>query len=1001
MSSKPSYEELEQRIRELETNHVSRRRIEQALEESEREKTSILDNTPDLIAYFKSPEMKLEWTNKAAVEAIGIPMERLVGNHCYRIWQDRDEPCHDCPVIESFQTGEPGESEKSSPDGRIWLIRSYPVKDEKGSVVGMVELTQNITERKQAQAVLQRRDTILESVSFAAERFLSSISWEENITAILERLGRAAEVSRVYIFENHTGDEGALTSSQLYEWAAPGIEPQIDNPGLQSVPWRARGFGRLEEQMKKGDIICGNVRDFPDSERKLFLQQNIHSLVAVPLFVEKQWWGIIGFDDRRKEREWSATEIDALRTAANTLAAAIHRNRVEASLRASEIAYRSLIENLPIGLYRNTPGPQGRFIMANPALARMHGCESVEEFLETPAADLYINSEERKAFSDMLLADGKTVAQELRLKKRDGSFLWGAVTANVVRDATGRIKYFDGLIEDITQRKRMEKELQEYGEKLEKLVEKRTSALQKVNEQLETEIAGRMRMEEALRESRDRYARAEKIGSLGHWDGDFKENKSVWSRELYRIFGMDPGKADSTFQEFLRIVHPSDRKKLEKNVETAIHQGGILDHEYRIVRPEGTVRFIHSLAEFVMDEDGRPWKSFGMIQDVTERKQMEQELAKVQQMEALGILAGGIAHDFNNILTAIMANLSMARAFGSLDEDVVRMMTDAEAASLRAKNLTQQLLSFAKGGAPIKKPASISELIRHTTEFYLSGSNVKCEHLIPNDLWLVEIDEGQIGQVIQNLVINADQAMPEGGIIKIHAENVTLGEKEHGHLRQGPYVILSFQDQGNGIPQSRLSKIFDPFFSTKEKGRGLGLAIAFSIVNRHEGHIHVESEPGKGATFQVYLPATKKKLLPREREKKKAIRGGGKVLLVDDEAIVRKSVGEILKRLGYEVAVARDGAEGIEIYRKAGESNQPFQAVIMDLTIPGGMGGKEAIQQLKKIDPEARVVVSSGYSDDPVMSDFASYGFSGVVAKPYNMETLGKVLDRVIRGDRE
>ena len=385
-----------------------------------------------------------------------------------------------------------------------------------------------------------------------------------------------------------------------------------------------------------------------------------------------------------------------------------------------------------------------------------------------------------------------------------------------------------------------------------------------------------------------------------------------------------------------------------------------------------------------------------VVRDITVRKQMEEELAKVQRLESLGILAGGIAHDFNNMLTAIMANISMAKMYGGLQDDILQLLIDAEVACFRAKGLTQQLLTFAKGGEPITKPIRVQRLLRETARFALSGSRMSCEFSIPDDLWLVEADEAQISQVIQNLVINADQAMAEGGVIKIRAENVILGEDSFGAIKGGAFVRISVQDQGCGIPGRHLSKVFDPFFSTKEKGRGLGLSISFSIVKRHGGRMHVESEVGVGTLFDVYLPAAEEPSADKEGERVGPVHGEGRVLLIDDEEIIRRPAKEMLNRMGYEVELAADGAEGIELYKNARDSGRPFQAVIMDLTIPGGMGGEQAIRELVEIDPHAKVIVSSGYSNDPLMSNFREYGFSGVVQKPYTIEDLAAVLHKVI-----
>jgi len=402
----------------------------------------------------------------------------------------------------------------------------------------------------------------------------------------------------------------------------------------------------------------------------------------------------------------------------------------------------------------------------------------------------------------------------------------------------------------------------------------------------------------------------------------------------------------------------------------------------------------------VIKENGEVDFFFGFGIDITDRRRMEEEINRARRLESLGILAGGLAHDFNNLLTPIMANISMVKAFGNVDPDIAEMLTDAEKASLRAKGLTQQLLTFAKGGVPIKKTIYLSRLLKDTVSFALSGSNVRCEYALPDDLWPVDVDEGQISQVIHNMAINADQAMSEGGIMRVRAENRILGEDAYADLTGGRYVNISIEDQGHGISQEQLSKIFDPFFTIKEKGRGLGLTTSLSIVTSHKGHIHVDSKIGVGTIFHIYFPASEKKPAIREDQRDKPTRGEGKVLLIDDEEIIRKSTGSGLRRLGYQVEVAEDHTEGIRLYGNAVTGGHPFDVVIMDLTIPGSMGGLEAIKNIKKIDRDANVIVSSGYSDDRVMSGFREYGFCGVVAKPYEIEDLAKVIHDV-RNDVE
>jgi len=386
-----------------------------------------------------------------------------------------------------------------------------------------------------------------------------------------------------------------------------------------------------------------------------------------------------------------------------------------------------------------------------------------------------------------------------------------------------------------------------------------------------------------------------------------------------------------------------------------------------------------------------------LVRNVTERKRTEDERVRLSKLDSISILAGGVAHDFNNILTAIVGNLSFALTVRRPDL-IHDVLSDIEAAALRAQKLVAQLATFSRGGMPIRRVSAIGPLLRDSAEFALSGSNVTGDFSIADDLSPVSVDEGQIGQAIDNLVINAKQAMPGGGTVRVSAENVAADGRDRLAglaIRPGRYVKIVVEDHGVGIPKHHLPRIFDPYFTTKEKGTGLGLATTYSIVKRHDGHIAVESEVGRGTTFTILLPTSSEPapIIPREQAMPK--KGRGLVLLMDDEEMIRDGTARMLQHLGYAVQCARNGEEAIAIYRRAKEQGRPFDVVIMDLTVPAGLGGKDTLRALRAIEPGVAAIVSSGYSDEPIMAAYAQYGFSGVLSKPYTIRELGDVLHQV------
>jgi len=388
------------------------------------------------------------------------------------------------------------------------------------------------------------------------------------------------------------------------------------------------------------------------------------------------------------------------------------------------------------------------------------------------------------------------------------------------------------------------------------------------------------------------------------------------------------------------------------------------------------------------------------VRDVTQQKQAEEELIKMQKLKSIGLLAGGIAHDFNNILMGLYGNISIAKANIEQEHSSFRFLDEAEKSMKRATHLTQQLLTFAKGGDPIIEDVDIGILVEEIVRFDLSGSNVKPVFIIEESLPFAKVDKGQIHQVFSNLTINAKQAMPQGGHLFISLKKEDIKGAKIPNLKDGTYIKLVFKDEGIGIDKNNIKQIFDPYFTTKPTGTGLGLTIVYSIINKHDGYITVESEPGKGTIFELYLPASETKNIKHKdklNEKTTQNQHPAKILIMDDEESVCMVITEALRMLGYSAESAVNGQEATELYKKSLHIGEPFDIIVMDLTVPGGMGGKEAVIEMLKINPDAIVIVSSGYASDPVMANYSQYGFKGVIAKPYTIENLQQIITQLLK----
>jgi len=547
---------------------------------------------------------------------------------------------------------------------------------------------------------------------------------------------------------------------------------------------------------------------------------------------------------------------------------------------------------------------------------------------------------------------------EWRIFAADGTVRWLMSRGRPERDAAGVPTRYMGIVVDVTERKLMQEELRQSEEKYRNLFHNAEVAM------FRTRVDG---------------------------------SKVIDFNEKYlEIYGLKReemlGRPAAAYW-----ADPAERTVL---VEKLRAHGRVTDFECKMISKNGEVKTCLASARLYPEQGIVE----GSLIDITawkraeeERLQLEQQLSQAQRLKSLGLLAGGIAHDFNNLMTGIYGPIELALG-GALDPESTANLSLALSSMGRARDLTRQLLTFAKGGAPVRTIGPLFPFVEKGARFALSGARATCAIDVAPGLWPCNFDRNQIGQVVDNLVINAQQAMPGTGVVRISARNASLRQSEVATLPAGDYVVVSVEDSGIGIPAETLPRIFDPFFTTKETGRGLGLSTCHSIMRRHDGAITAESTPGKGSTFRLYLPAMQTPACDNGPDKPKAMhRGEGTVLVMDDDRTVQKVLSSMLAAFGYAVNAVADGDTAVELFAKQREAGHPFRAVLLDLTVAGGMGGKEAAQALRPLDSSVPLFVTSGYAEDPIMQDPTAHGFRASLRKPFAMSDLSELFEKHVR----
>jgi len=669
------------------------------------------------------------------------------------------------------------------------------------------------------------------------------------------------------------------------------------------------------------------------------------------------------------------------------------RRRAEEALEQKARELETFINNIPHMAFLKDL--DSNFILANKAFGDAVGLEP--DYLKRHTCAVCFGEEAARKFKedDRRVIEGKhQITIEETIEDCRGNDVHLETTKSPIFDQTGDVVGTVGICVDITERKRVKEELIRHRDSLEEIVEQRTAELQK-------DITERKRVEKNLRESENRFRSA--VANSPDYIVFIKLDGTIFNvNRLGKGFTEEQVIGNSVFDECF-YQNADQCNQAREMVREAQQTGKATSFQSTQTAPDGSQLYLEtSVSPFEYDNEGNVESLQLVIRDITERKQSEKEIQRMQRLESLGAVAGGIAHDFNNLLTTVFGNIELAKIDLPDDSSSRSFLQEAHDAFQDARHLTGQLMTFARGGVPVLDKVETASLVRDTVIFNLRGSDVIPKIELEDGLWPIKADKGQIGQVLANLTINARQAMLDGGTLYVNGTNIRTAEKSGSYGLTGEYVRIELRDEGIGIDPNIIERIFDPYFSTKDTGHGLGLAVVHSIINQHNGRINVASMPGAGTTFTVFLPAISGL---KSKESEKISRAGEEadatsslhVLLMDDDGGVRRMGKSMLVRLGHSIDTAVDGDEALEKYRAAKVGDRPFDLVIMDLTIPGGLGGKETIVELLKIDPHARVIVSSGYSTDPVLANFSNFGFSGKLAKPFEIAEVKQEISRVMK----
>ncbi|MBN1807834.1 MAG: PAS domain S-box protein [Planctomycetes bacterium] len=933
---------------------VAQKRTNRALQESEERFAAIFKAANDSV-FMKDSSFRYVQVNPAMERLCGVAADAFLGKTDSDLFGD-ELGAWSASIDSRAASGLVVEEEYAAVlNGRSTALHvvEVPVRDAAGNVIGICGIARDITKRRESEEEIRRLQQFLSIVVDNANVWLDVLDEKVNVLVWNKAAERISGYSRGEV----------VGHGKIWQWLYP--DPDYRESIVANVAEIIDGKTSAEGMETVITTKSGENRVISWHSRNLVAQDGSPiGSVALGRDITARKEAEDALIKSKEELEVRVRSRTAELNEANLLLQneIIERRRADDALKASEHLYRTLVETSPDGIVMTDP--KNRIVMLNSRAVELFGGTSAKDFLGTGFLDTVVRNN-RKALDSLLrsaAASGGVKTVECLLSRRDGSTFDGEISISTLADIQDAHGGFVHIIRDVSERRNAERALADSERRFRLLTENAMDII---------------------------------------WGMDLDKRFTFVSPAIEYILGYTP-------EEALNMPL-ADRLSLGTSalVDAAITEElamecaeGVDPHRKKVLellqkRKDGSSVWTEATASFIRDETGRPVGIVGVTRDISERKRLEEERLKTQKLESLGLLAGGIAHDFNNILTAIMGNISLARMHLK-NEKIHKVLKASEEAVSQAGRLTQQLLAFSRGGTPAKETASVAEILRETAEFVLRGSSISSTISIPPDLWPADVDKAQIGQVIHNLVLNALQAMPDGGTVKVEASNMDHPPPGAAALAEGRYIRISITDSGAGISPANLQNIFDPYFTTKQSGNGLGLTITYYIVKRHGGHIEVDSELEKGTAITVYLPASPDAAVSAHPAAARIHFGAGRILVMDDDKIVRSAAEGMLSYLGYTVETAVDGIDAVTKYRQAMKAGRSFDAVMMDLTVPGGMGGLEATREILASAPGAKIIVSSGYSNDPVISDYREHGFAGVMTKPYNLESLGSALHGVL-----